>query len=312
MKVLLAGATGALGTPLTRRLLDAGHEVTGLTRTQAGADQLRRLGAQAVIADALDPEGLLRAVEGESADAVVHQLTALKKLPMRAKDMELTNRLRIDGTANLLAAARRIGARRFVVQSFFGGYGLGGDRRVITEDDAFAPPGADPVVDPTWQAMAAAERQATDGREGIEGVVLRYGGFYGPQELRTMAGMLQKRQFPVPRDGGGFASFVHLDDAAAATVAALERGRAERIYNICDDEPVRWGELVNQIAEVFGTARPLRLPGWALRLAAPYAAFLMTRQSLRLSNARAKEELGWEPMYPTFREGIAAAAVAHR
>lgn len=309
MKVLLAGSTGALGTPLTRRLLDAGHEVIGLTRTESGAERLRGLGARGVVADAMDADGLLRALKGESADAVVHQLTALKKMPMRAKDMELTNRLRTDGTANLLAAAREVGARRFVVQSFFGGYGAGGDQRLITEDEPFAPAGG-PVVDPTWQAMASAERQATAGADGIEGVVLRYGGFYGPDELRTMAGMLRKRQLPVPRGGGGFASFVYLDDAAAATVAALERGRAQRVYNICDDEPVRWGAMIAQIATVFGTPRPISLPAPVLRLAAPYAAYLMTRQSLRLSNARAKEELGWTPAHPTYREGIAAGADA--
>lgn len=310
MKVLLAGATGALGTPLTRRLLDAGHEVTGLTRTRGGADQLRVLGARPVIADAMDADALSRALEGERADAVIHELTALKKLPMRPKDMELTNRLRTEGTANLLAAARQVGARRFVVQSFFGGYGTGGDQRLITEDDAFAPAGP-PVIDPTWQAMASAESQATAGTGGIEGVVLRYGGFYGPQELQAMAGMLRKRQLPVPRGGGGFASFVHLEDAAAATVAALERGGAQRVYNICDDEPVRWGEMVNQIATVYGTPRPMRLPGWALRMAAPFGGFVMTRQSLRLSNARAKDELGWAPIYPSYREGVAAGAVSH-
>ncbi|HEU5333712.1 MAG TPA: NAD(P)-dependent oxidoreductase [Actinocrinis sp.] len=308
MKVLLAGATGALGIPLTRRLLDAGHEVVGLTRTESGAQRLRGLGARGVLADAMDADGLLRALKGESADAVIHQLTALKKMPMRAKDMELTNRLRTEGTANLLAAAREVGARRFVVQSFFGGYGLGGDQRLITEDDAFAPAGGGPVVDATWQAMASAERQTTAGTDGIEGVVLRYGGFYGPEALRTMAGMLRKRQLPVPRGGGGFASLVYLDDAAAATVAALERGRAQRVYNICDDEPVRWGVMMDQLATVFGTPRPMRLPAPVLRLAAPYAAYLMTRQSLRLSNARAKEELGWEPAFPTYREGVAAGA----
>lgn len=308
MKVLLAGATGALGIPLTRRLLDAGHEVIGLSRTESGAQRLRGLGARGVVADAMDADGLLRALKAESADAVIHQLTALKKMPMRAKDMEPTNRLRTEGTAHLLAAAREVGARRFVVQSFFGGYGVGGDRKVITEDDPFAPAGA-PVVDPTWQAMASAERQTLAAADGIEGVVLRYGGFYGPESLQTMARMLRKRQLPAPRGGGGYASLVHLDDAAAATVAALERGRGQRIYNISDDEPVRWGEMFNQIATVFGTPRPMSLPAWGLRLAAPYAGYLMTRQSLRLSNARAKEELGWEPMFPTYREGVAAGAV---
>ena len=311
MKVVLAGATGALGIPLTQRLLDAGHDVIGLTRTESGADRLWSLGARSVIADAMDAQGLLRAVEGESADAVIHQLTALKKMPLRAKDMALTNWLRTEGTANLIELARRVGAKRFVVQSFFGGYGFGGDDRLITEEDEFAPLGAGKSLDETWQAMASAERQATT-TAGIEGVVLRYGAFYGPQSLHDIAGMLRKRQLPAPLGGGTYATFVHLEDAATATVAALERGGAGRAYNIVDDEPVRWGDVLDFVASEYGAPKPLHIPEWVMRLAAPYGAALMTRQSLRLSNARAKQELGWAPTYPTYREGVAAAVAANR
>jgi nucleoside-diphosphate-sugar epimerase len=310
MKILLAGATGALGIPLVKQLLAIGHEVTGLTRTEAGGGLLWDLGASSVIADALDRDALLRALDGTRADAVVHQLTALKKLPMRPKDLDTTNRLRVHGTANLLAAADLVGAHRFVTQSFFGGYGFGDGGRLLTEQDEFAPAGGG-RLDPAWQAMRSTEQQVIEAR-GIDGVALRYGGFYGPASVGAMLDGLRKRQLPVPRGGGAYASFVYLDDAAAATVAALERARPDQVYNIVDDEPVRWGELIVALATGFGLPRPLRVPGAVLRAVAPYAGTMMTRQSLRLSNAKAKAELGWRPAVPTYREGVAALVSALR
>ncbi len=304
MKVLLAGATGAIGVPLVRRLTMAGHEVVGITRTDAGAAMLWDLGASIVIADALDREGLLRALRDTRADAVVHQLTALKRMPLRHRDLEVTNRLRVEGTANLLAAAGQVGARRFVTQSFFGGYGFHDGSTVLTEQDVFAPPGG--KFDPAWQAMRSSERQVLEA-PGIEGIALRYGGFYGPDSISTMLDSLRKRQLPVPRGGGAYASLIYIEDAAAATVAALERSAPGEIYNIVDDEPVRWGVLVNTLADAFGVPRPRRLPGALLRLAAPFLGTVMTRQSLRLSNAKAKAQLGWRPTVPTYREGIETA-----
>lgn len=308
MKVLLAGATGALGMPLVRRLTKAGHEVTGITRTEAGAGVLWDLGASSVIADALDRDGLLRALRDTHADAVIHQLTALKRPPMRARDVEQTNRLRVEGTANLLAAAEQIGARRFVTQSFFGGYGFHDGSRMQTEQDRFAPPGGK-RFDPTWQALRSTEQQVLEA-PGIDGIVLRYGGFYGPASIGQMLDGLRKRQIPVPRGGGAYASLVYIEDAAAATVAALERSAPGEIYNIVDDEPVRWGVLVDALVTAFGLPKPWRVPGALLRLAAPYMGGLMTRQSLRLSNAKAKAELDWRPMVPTYREGIEALSAA--
>jgi len=310
MKVLLAGATGALGIPLVKRLLAAGHEVTGITRTEAGGSLLWDLGASSVIADALDRDALLRALDGTRAEAVIHQLTALKKLPMRHRDLDVTNRLRVHGTANLLAAADLVGARRFVTQSFFGGYGFDDGRRLITEQDEFAPAGGG-KFDAAWQAMRSTEQQVIDA-PGIDGVALRYGGFYGPASVGAMLDGLRKRQMPVPRGGGAYASLVYLDDAASATVAALERARPDEVYNIVDDEPVRWGELIEALAAGFGLPRPLRVPGAVVRAFAPYAGTMMTRQSLRLSNAKAKAELGWRPAVPTYREGVAALVAALR
>ncbi len=308
MKVLIAGATGALGVPLTRQLIAAGHEVTGITRSEAGAGVLWDLGASSVVVDALDRDALLRAVDGRSADVVVHQLTALKKPPMRHRDLLATNALRIAGTANLLAAADAVGARRFVTQSFFGGYGFGDGSRLVTEQDRFAPPGGG-KFDAAWQAMASTEQQVLDA-PGIDGVALRYGGFYGPTSIAPMLEALRRRRLPVPRGGGGYVSVVYIDDAAAATVLAVDRGEPNEVYNIVDDEPVRWGVMIGAVAEAFGAPKPRALPGAMLRMAAPYAGVLMTRQSLRLSNAKAKERLGWHPSAPTYRDGIAAAVAA--
>lgn len=308
MKVLFAGATGTLGVPLVRRLTAAGHEVIGIVRTEAGAGMLWDLGASSVIADALDRDALLRALDGKQADAVMHQLTALKKPPMRHKDLETTNRLRVQGTTNLLAAADLVGARRFVTQSFFGGYGFNDGSRLLTEQDEFAPAGGG-KFDAIWQAVRSAEQQVLQA-PGLEGVALRYGGFYGPASVAPMLDALRKRQLPVPPDGGAYASFIYIDDAATATVAALERSKPDQVFNIVDDEPARWGDMVGALAAAFGLPKPVRLPGAVIRLMAPVVGGMMTRQSLRLSNAKAKAELGWRPLVPTYREGIAALVSA--
>ena len=303
MKVLLAGATGAIGIPLVRRLIAAGHEVTGITRTEAGASLLWDLGAASVIVDVLNRDALLRALDGKHADAVMHELTALKKMPMRHRDLEMTNRLRVQGTTNLLAAADLVGARRFVTQSFYAGYGFDDGRRLFTERDEFAPAGGG-KFGAVWQAVRSTEQQVLEA-PGIDGIALRYGGFYGPDSLGMILDVLRKRQFPLPRDGGAYSSFVYIDDAASATVAALERSKPDQVYNIVDDEPARWGDLVGALVAAFDLPKPIRLPGALIRAMAPVVGTMMTRQSLRLSNAKAKAELGWRPMVPTYREGIA-------
>jgi nucleoside-diphosphate-sugar epimerase len=302
MKVLLAGATGTLGVPLVRALVTSGHEVIGLSRTPGKLELLRTLGAELLVADVMDPEALLKAVEGLKADAVFHEMTALKKIPTRHRDMAATDALRIQGTANLLAAARLMGARRFVTQSFFMGYGYGdwGDR-VLTEDDPFAPPGRG-AFERHLAAMRSTERQAFTA-EGLEGIALRYGSLYGPGGgSEQMIEMLRRRRLPVPRGGGGITSFIYVEDAAAATVAALERGRSGEAYNVGDDEPVSWREFFRVVAKAFGAPQPREVPRWIFRFM-PYARAMLMGDH-RISNAKAKRELLWTPSAPTCREGI--------
>lgn len=296
MRVLIAGATGVVGRPLVRMLAEDGHEVYALTRTRRPVP-----GATPVVADALDRTGLRAAVDGLRLDAVVHQLTALKKVPTRARLMAATNALRTEGTANLLAVAGATGARRFVSQSFYAGYGPGdhGDEP-LTEDAPFAEPGGRYAS--AMAAMRSAEEQIFTA-EGIEGISLRYGGFYGPGAVDAMIDTLRKRRMPVAR--GGVAPWTYIDDAATATVAALERGRGGQAYNICDDEHASWLDVITELARVFGTPRPMVAPGGLVRLLAPYGGTLMTRVSMRLSTARARAELGWKPSVSGYREGLA-------
>ncbi|HET6212326.1 MAG TPA: NAD(P)-dependent oxidoreductase [Micromonosporaceae bacterium] len=305
MRVLLAGATGAVGAPLTRQLIAAGHHVLGLTRTPGHLPALRAAGATPVLADAMDRDALLRALDGQAADAVVHQLTALKRAPMRYRDMAGTNALRVSGTKNLLAAADLVGASRFVTQSIILGYGLSDHgSRVLTEADPFAVPVPGPLG-AVIAALAATEQQVF-AAPGIDGISLRYGLFYGRAGIETFVELLRRRRFAVPRGGGGLACWIHVDDAAAATVAALERGRAGQAYNIVDREPVRFGDFADEIATSFGAPRAIRVPGWMLGVM-PYAkAFITT--SMRVSTAKASQELGWSPAVPTYRDGIRALA----
>ena len=303
MNVLLAGATGAIGVPLTRRLLEAGHRVVGISRTPTNHEKLRALGAEPLIADALDRDALLRAVEGLEADAVVHQLTALKDASPRVRADDPTGALRTRGTANLLAAARLTGARRFVTQSLILGYGYGDHgARALTEDDPFGRPQG-LYTDPVIAGLDSTERQTFEA-EGLESIVLRYGLFYGPNTFSDLfVGLMRRRRLAIPRGGGGAINWVHVEDAAEATVAALERGRPGRSYNVVDDEPVNWRDFTWALAGAYGTPRPFMVPRWTLRLLAPYLAFMMT-STLRVSNTRAQRELGWTPSVSTYRDGI--------
>ena len=303
MKVLVAGASGAIGIPLTRRLIGAGYRVVGLSRTSANQDRLRALGAEPLVADAMDRDALLRAVDGLQADAVIHQLTALKDASPRLRTDDPTIALRTRGTRNLLEMARLVGARRFLTQSLIFGYGYGDHgAKALTEEDPFGRPQGG-YCDPIIAGLHSAEQQ-TFAANGIEGIALRYGLFYGPGTSSDLfVGQMRRRLLVIPRGGGGTVSWVHVEDAASATVAALERGQKGQAYNVVDDEPVNWRDFTRTLAEAFGTPRPPELPRWVFRLAVPYFAVMMT-STLRVLNARARTELGWTPSTPTYRDGI--------
>jgi nucleoside-diphosphate-sugar epimerase len=299
MKVLLAGASGALGVPIVQRLIEHGHEVLGLTRDQGSRARLQALGVTPVVADALDREALLRALDGYSADAVINELTALKKPPTRHSGMALTNRLRIEGTTNLLAAAERLGARRFLTQSIILGYGYSdhGDQQ-LTEEAPFGVPHGD-ACDPHVEAMRSTEQQAFTAPEGI---ALRYGVLYGG-DAEYMRTLLASRKLPVT--SGGTLGWIHHEDAAAATVAALEYGRSGQAYNLVDDRPATWEEVMSAMARAFEAPPPWKLPQWVFRLIARLIASVAVDTSMRVSAAKAHAELGWQPRFPTYRDGIA-------
>ncbi len=310
MKVLLAGATGALGTPLTRALIAGGHEILGLTRSPESLNHLTHLGAHPIVANVMDRDGLLRAVQGLQADVVIHALTALKKTPLRHRDMYATDALHDIGTTNLLAAARTVGARRFVAESMTMGYGYGDwSAQVITEDCPFAPAGSSSQLERHVAGFRSLEQQIWEAtRAGwIEGISLRYGAFYGPASLVPILALLRRRSLPLPDGGRAVTSWIYLEDAAAATVAALERGRAGEAYNIVDDEPVRNKDFFALLSQQAHTPMPFSLPSWMMRPLAPYATdFFAT--SMRVSNAKAARELGWRPVVaPTYRQGICHA-----
>ena len=301
MKVFVAGANGALGIPLTRQLLDHGHEVIGMTRSETGASELRMLGAHPVIADALDRDAVLRATDGLAADVVVHELTALTKPPLRISGMDATNRLRSEGSRTLVEVARQIGARRFVTQSIIFGYGFRdhGDE-VLTEAAPFGEPEGK-STDRILAALVDAEAQA---REAGEGIALRYGLLYGG-DAPNIVPLLRKRMVPVTE--GGVLGWIHHDDAAAATVAAVERG-VPGAYNVVDDQPATFEQMFTAMADAIGAPKPWKLPRWLLNLVAPYmVAFGMDTQ-MRVSNEKATKELGWRPRYPSYRDGIEAMA----
>lgn len=302
MRVVFAGATGTLGVPIVRKLIAAGYTVVGITRTDEGSERLKQLGASAIMADVMNRAQLLEAVKGTEADAILHELTALKKAPASHAAMAATDALRTQGTTNLLEVARSVGARRFLTQSIVFGYGYGDHGSdLLTEESPFGRTDGRPF-DAHVSAMASAEQQIFTA-EGIEGVALRYGLLYG-EDVATVVRMLRRRSLPVARHGG-MLPFVHHQDAAEATVAALERGRAGHAYNIVDDTPATFRDLITGIAVTQGAPKPLVVPGWLLKVAAPYGGAVLADVSMRVSNAKARRELDWSPRYSSFREGIA-------
>jgi nucleoside-diphosphate-sugar epimerase len=304
VKVFVAGATGAIGRPLVPKLVAAGHDVTGMTRSEERAESLRRAGARAVVCDVLDAEAARAAVREAGAEAVVHQLTALPdRLDFRNKDLySATNRLRTEGTEILLDAAREAGARRFVCQSIAFAYAPGGEP--VKSEDAPLLRNAPGAFGEGVRAIARMERQVLD----ADGVVLRYGFFYGPGTYYGEGGSttsdVRRRRMPVVGKGSGIFSFVHLDDAADATVIAVERG-ASGVYNIVDDEPAPMRDWLPVFAEAAGAKRPLRVPVWLAKLVGGEGVVVLALGLRGASNAKAKAELGWRPAHPSWRQGFA-------
>ncbi|MFE5475319.1 NAD-dependent epimerase/dehydratase family protein [Nocardia sp. NPDC056541] len=307
MQVLLAGATGAIGRPLIRALTANGHTVWALVRNPGAHPLVRELGATPVTADVLDRDGLVRAVEGLRAEAVIHQATALRdaKVQRRIPADDPTGLLRTVGTANLLDAAAVVGAGRFVTQSLILGYGYHdhGDR-LITERDQFGVYDGG-VADEVVRACVAGESQVFDA-PGVDAIALRYGLFYGPGAFSDLFADMMRKHRPVgPLGSGGVNTWVHVDDAAAATVAALERGTPGRAYNIADDHPITWREFFTEVSRAQRTPRPIRLPAWMIRWAVPYIGALMSDTSMRISSQLAHDELGWRPRYADVAAGLA-------
>ncbi len=309
MRILIAGATGAIGMQLVPRLNEAGHEVFAMIRKTSDEARMTRLGAVPVMADALDRAAVEAAVRQAAPDVIVHQLTAIGPIDTRhfERSFAATNRLRTEGTDNLLAAARAVGVRRFVAQSngAFTYARTGGP--VKDERDPL-----DPSPVRQMGAMIGAIEHlesAVLAATWTEGIVLRYGAFYGPGTAMAPGSeqfeMIRKRKFPVVGDGGGVWSFVHIADAAEATVAAVENGD-RGVYNIVDDDPAPVAEWLPELAAMLGAKKPMRVPRFVGRLAAGRAGVVLMTELRGASNAKAKQELGWRPAHSTWRQGLAA------
>jgi 2-alkyl-3-oxoalkanoate reductase len=308
MRVFVAGATGALGRRLVPLLVAGGHQVTAMTRRVGRTMELYAAGAEPVVADALDRDAVLAAVTAARPEAVVHQLTDLAGVTsMRRFDQGFaaTNRLRTEGTDHLLEGARAAGASRFVAQSFAGWPFARVGGPVKTEDDPLDP---DPPAElrRTLDAIRHLE-SAVVGAEDLEGIVLRYGGFYGPGTSAGEGGYmlddLRRRRFPVIGAGTGVWSFVHIDDAATATLAALERG-VPGIYQIVDDDPAPVSAWLPALAAAAGARPPRQVPTWLARLLAGEHAVVLMTEVRGASNAKARRELGWRPAHPSWRQGF--------
>jgi nucleoside-diphosphate-sugar epimerase len=309
MKIFIAGASGAIGQHLVPQLAARGHEVVGTTRSAAKTEGLRALGAEPVVLDALDPDAVADAVAKAEPEVVVHQLTALGGRPgfgQVKRALAATNRLRIEGTDHLLAAAHAVGVRRFVAQSNAIWVQRAGGPVIDENGDL------DPEPPKDAQSLVAALRHLEEAVTGIgwaDGIAIRYGSFYGPgtgveaAPDAVMAGLVRKRRFPIVGDGRGVWSWVHIADAASATVAAIERGRPG-LYHVADDEPAPVGVIVPALARALGAKPPRHVPAWLVRLVAGEAPVHMMTKVCGISSEKAKRELGWTPRYPSWRIGF--------
>ena len=310
MRVFVAGATGVIGQRLVPRLVAAGHQVVATTRSPAKADSLRALGAEPAVVDGLDAMAVGEAVGRAAPEVVIHQMTQLAGMAnLRRFDrvFEVTNRLRTQGTDHLLAAATAAGARRFIAQGYAGWPSNRAGGPVQTEAD---PLDADPPAAQRQSLGALRQLEAAvTGASSLEGIVLRYGSFYGPGASEEIFGLVRKRKLPIAGDGAGIWSFIHVDDAAAATVAALDHG-SRGVYNIVDDEPAKVADWLPYLADVLGARPPVHIPVWLARLAAGEVGVSVLTQIRGSSNAKAKAELGWTPAWASWRQGFRQAAAA--
>jgi nucleoside-diphosphate-sugar epimerase len=306
MRVFVAGATGALGRHLVPGLVAAGHEVTASTRTPGKVAQLRELGAEPVVVDGLDREAVIAAVREAGPEVIVHEMTALAGMRSFRNPDKLfaaTNELRTRGIDNLLAAAARAGTRRVIAQGYAG---AGPDKPsgggLKTEED---PLDWRPIPSAARMAAAIKYVDKTVPLEAPEGIVLRYGAFYGPGASDVLLDVVRKRQVPVIGGGTGISSFIEITDAAAATLAAVDRG-APGVYNVVDSDPAPVAEWLPYLAQILGAKPPLRMPAWLGRLLAGEFVVAQMTTSRGFSNEKARKELGWEPRYASWREGFRA------
>lgn len=308
MRVFVAGATGAIGKQLVPRLVAVGHEVHGMTRSESKRSMLEELGAVPVVADALDPDQVAEAVARAKPDVIIHELTSIGLLDMRHFDRSfaVTNRLRTEGTDHLLSAGRAVGVQRFVAQSNSAFYARTG-AAVKSEEDPLDPTPAREMR----QTVAAIQHleKAVLGAQWTEGIVLRYGALYGPGTSMAPGAeqleLVRKRKFPLVGDAGGVWSFIHVADAAEATVAAIEHG-SRGVYNVVDDEPAPVAEWLPALAAELGAKKPMRVPRFVGRLFAGEVGVVMMTELRGASNAKAKRELAWRPAHPSWRPGFAA------
>ena len=311
MRVFIAGASGAIGRPLVRQLVAAGHEVTGMTRREERAGEIRAAGAEAVVCDVYDADALREAVVAARPEAVVHALTALPQRFNARTDLKPTDRIRVEGTRNLVAAAQAAGARRMVAESVSFFYAPEGSW--VKDEEAPLDVDAPGKVGAAVAAITDLERQVL-GAEGLEGLVLRFGWFYGPGTYigpgGSQAEEVRKRRYPIVGVGDATFSFIHIEDAAAAVVAALERG-APGVYNVADDEPSPLREWLPFFAETLGAKPPRRVPLWLVGLVVGRTMARAAAGTRGAANAKAKRELGWEPAHPSWRQGFAEVFADH-
>jgi 2-alkyl-3-oxoalkanoate reductase len=304
MRVFVAGAAGAIGRQLLPQLVAQGHQVTAATRSSGQLARLRGLGAEPVVVDGLDALAVGQAVARAEPEAVIHQMTSLagaQNLRHFDQTFAVTNRLRTEGTDHLLAAAAAAGVRRFVAQSYTGWTNVRAGTPVKSEDDPLDP---DPPAEQRESLAAISHlERAVLAAPAMRPVVLRYGSFYGPGASDDLVGLIRKRRVPIIGDGAGIWSFLHIHDAAAATVVALEHGEPG-VYNVVDDEPASVAEWLPFLARAVGAKAPRRVPVWLGRLAAGEVGVSMMTQIRGSSNAKAKRELGWRPAWPSWRQGF--------